>query len=337
MLSPTIFLNKKGGRVRKILPVFLLLTTPYCTKVFSASDSTKNSQKSEKNSPKQSTLMLGHRGASFDAPENTHASIKKAFDLGADGVEIDVQLTHDKKIIVLHDDILKRTATYTKNLQNTGISKQTFEYLVNTPVHLLEYNQLNKIDIGLWKKSPSGTVWKKELVPTLNQVLPIILNPKTPTKKSLRKIQIEIKTDNLAIISTLKNTLSQYPKTQISQSIFLISFDLEVIKTAKREIPYCTCLLVREHKQIPTRQDIETIISTIIKSGLDGIALEADPALVTQELVNKIHQKNKIIGVWVYPHQDTLKNLHYFKKTRVNFFTTNLPSAIANTIKQAPE
>jgi len=306
--------------VKKIAYIILILVTIYHNKTHTK----KNKKAQNKN-----TLIFGHRGASFDTPENTLTSIKKAFSLGANGVEIDVQLTHDKKIIVIHDDTLKRTATYTKKLQDMGITKKDFEHIVNTPVYLLEHNQINHINIGLWKNCSSKTLCKKELVPTLNQVLNIIFTLNTPPKK----IQIEIKTDNLSIISKLKNEFLKYPKNQIAQSIILISFDLEIIKTAKREIPHCTCLLIRDHKQIPTPQDKEQIISTILDAKLDGIALEASPALVTQELVNKLHKKNKLIGVWVYPKQDTPENLHYFEKIGANFFTTNLPSNIVNIIK----
>ena len=54
-------------------------------------------------------LKFAHRGASAYAPENTIAAIKKAIDMGAEAIEIDVQLTKDRKLIVIHDYDLKRT------------------------------------------------------------------------------------------------------------------------------------------------------------------------------------------------------------------------------------
>lgn len=47
--------------------------------------------------------VLGHRGASYQAPENTEASFKKAIELGADGIETDVQLTADDKLVINHN------------------------------------------------------------------------------------------------------------------------------------------------------------------------------------------------------------------------------------------
>ena len=55
------------------------------------------------------TLNFGHRGASAYAPENTLASFNLAFDLGADGVELDVSLTKDGVPVVIHDDRVDRT------------------------------------------------------------------------------------------------------------------------------------------------------------------------------------------------------------------------------------
>jgi len=55
------------------------------------------------------TLNVAHRGASSLAPENTLAAFIKAADLGADGLELDVQLSKDGKLVVIHDEQLDRT------------------------------------------------------------------------------------------------------------------------------------------------------------------------------------------------------------------------------------
>jgi glycerophosphoryl diester phosphodiesterase len=54
-------------------------------------------------------LILGHRGAPFDAPENTMRSFKLAIEQGADGVELDVQISSDGVAVVIHDQTLERT------------------------------------------------------------------------------------------------------------------------------------------------------------------------------------------------------------------------------------
>jgi glycerophosphoryl diester phosphodiesterase len=53
-------------------------------------------------------LIIGHRGAKGIAPENSLSGFKKAVELGIDGVELDVHLTKDGKLVVIHDMDLKR-------------------------------------------------------------------------------------------------------------------------------------------------------------------------------------------------------------------------------------
>lgn len=54
-------------------------------------------------------ILLGHRGAPAELPENTMRSFRRAVELGADGVELDVQLTRDGVPVVIHDETLART------------------------------------------------------------------------------------------------------------------------------------------------------------------------------------------------------------------------------------
>src|SRR6188768_2306112 len=54
--------------------------------------------------------IVGHRGASFDAPENTVAAVRLAWEQKADAAEFDVYLTKDRKVVVIHDKDTKRTA-----------------------------------------------------------------------------------------------------------------------------------------------------------------------------------------------------------------------------------
>lgn len=55
------------------------------------------------------TLIIGHRGASADAPENSLQALALALDQGADGIEFDVQLSADGRPVILHDDTVDRT------------------------------------------------------------------------------------------------------------------------------------------------------------------------------------------------------------------------------------
>lgn len=77
-------------------------------------------------------MNLGHRGASGLAPENTRAAFKLARELGADGVEFDVQLSRDGELVVMHDGALERTT------DGHGQVGQT------------DWRELRRLDAGRW-------------------------------------------------------------------------------------------------------------------------------------------------------------------------------------------
>ena len=55
------------------------------------------------------SIILGHRGASGHAPENTLEAFKLAMDMGAEGFELDVHLSKDGELVVIHDETVDRT------------------------------------------------------------------------------------------------------------------------------------------------------------------------------------------------------------------------------------
>src|SRR3954471_10624430 len=79
--------------------------------------------------------IVGHRGASFDAPENTVASVKLAWEQKANAAEFDVYLTKDRKVVVIHDKDTKRTAA-------GGVNKVVAESTLA---------ELRTLDVGKWK------------------------------------------------------------------------------------------------------------------------------------------------------------------------------------------
>ena len=92
--------------------------------------------------------MIAHRGASGMAPENTLAAFHKALEVGADAIELDVRLSRDAQVVVIHDRWLDRTTT------GTG------------PVGTYSLKELKSLDAGSW----FGPQFKGERVPTLEEV-----------------------------------------------------------------------------------------------------------------------------------------------------------------------
>lgn len=69
------------------------------------------------------TLVWAHRGASGYAPENTMAAFEKAVEQGADGIELDVQMSKDGELVVIHDETLERVSNGTGWVKDFTYSK----------------------------------------------------------------------------------------------------------------------------------------------------------------------------------------------------------------------
>lgn len=68
-------------------------------------------------------LNIAHRGASGEAPENTMKAFQKALDAGADGIEFDIFLTSDKKMVVTHDENLKGLTGHNIETRKSTLAK----------------------------------------------------------------------------------------------------------------------------------------------------------------------------------------------------------------------
>lgn len=77
-------------------------------------------------------LIIAHRGASDECPENTLSSIQRAIDLHVDGIEIDIQMTRDRQLAVFHDSKLGRTCPGTKKIIDTD-AEELFSLPANIP------------------------------------------------------------------------------------------------------------------------------------------------------------------------------------------------------------
>jgi glycerophosphoryl diester phosphodiesterase len=77
-------------------------------------------------------LIFAHRGASAHAPENTLAAFSKAYESGADGIELDIQMSSDQEIFVFHDYTLKRICA------------------VDRPLDQMTAEELQTMDAGSW-------------------------------------------------------------------------------------------------------------------------------------------------------------------------------------------
>lgn len=67
--------------------------------------------------------FIAHRGASYFEPENTLKAVKRALEMGADRVEVDVRLSKDKELVVIHDPTVDRTTDGTGQVEDMTLQE----------------------------------------------------------------------------------------------------------------------------------------------------------------------------------------------------------------------
>ena len=212
--------------------------------------------------------IIAHRGASFDAPENTLASVNLAWEQNIHYVEVDVKLTKDGILVVFHDDTTIRFNQ------------------INKPVREYNFRELAAIDVGIFK----GEQWKNESIPTLEEVL------KTIPENS--KLVIELKDG-----PEVKNALAQLEKRNVKiwKQLEFISFNYETICMAKKMFLNNKCLLLlnldydsETKKNAPSNNDI---IHKIKQNNLDGIDVFAGE-MANESFFKTMHQEKFEIYLW---------------------------------------
>lgn len=211
-------------------------------------------------STKKRPKIIAHRGASFAAPENTIAAIGLAWKLNADAVEIDVYLTRDGQIAVIHDRTTERLTGVNLNIEDATLA------------------ELKALDVGKWK----GKEWTAEKIPTLAEVLATIPGGK--------RLVVEIKS-HAQIVPLFLRTLKECGKG--APEVEVISFWEDVVPAVKQAAPelevYWLCS--------PGEDKAEEQVSTALAAGADGIDIQATD-LLDADYVSKIREAKLGLYVW---------------------------------------
>ena len=238
----------------------------------------------------RSPLLIAHRGASREAPENTLASFRRAFAQGADGIEGDFRLTADGEIVCMHDATTGRTAG------------------IDLPVPASTLAELRSLDVGAWK----GREWAEERIPTLAEVLGVV-----PPGKLL---YIEVKGDP-EIVPILGDLLAaagrDLPRTAI------LAFDARVVAAARARLPRVKTLWLTEYRRTwrGWSPDLATILRTLAETGATGLGSEARRA-VDAGLVRALRGAGRELHVWTV---DTLPAARRFAELGADALITNRP------------
>jgi glycerophosphoryl diester phosphodiesterase len=211
--------------------------------------------------------IIAHRGASRSAPENTLPAFRLAWRQGADLVELDVHLTRDRRVVVIHDQTLRRTG---------GLNRKVCD---------LTLAELRTLDFGRWK----GAKWAGTRIPTLEEVIQSV-----PFGK---RLLIEIKSGP-AIIPELRKVLDESGRNR--RQFILQSFSLPTMKAVKREFPdieagwLCTLKLTNAPQ---AAKEIALLIRQAIAAGMDGLHVRGSP-LMGVRMVKNVKDAHLKFRVW---------------------------------------
>ncbi|MBD7938134.1 glycerophosphodiester phosphodiesterase [Cytobacillus sp. Sa5YUA1] len=224
---------------------------------------------------------IAHRGAAGICPENTMIAFERALQLGADMIELDIQLTKDQQIVVIHDATIDRTTNGTGK-----VSDYTYE-------------ELCQFDAGSW----FSKTFQGEKIPLLKDVLDkfynqlgILIELKKPEKNPgieslLNSLLMPYSTDSIIIQSFNLDSLRKIKKLMPSVKIaVLVNYPLQIkdIKRIAQEFEYVSLKWTMVNKKVMSalkQAQLRTIIWTInTKKQLDSVRCWDIDAIVTDHL-----------------------------------------------------
>ncbi|HPF52993.1 MAG TPA: glycerophosphodiester phosphodiesterase family protein [Draconibacterium sp.] len=214
-------------------------------------------------------MFIAHRGASNLAPENTIASANLAWELGADAVEVDVYLSQDNRVMVIHD----------KNTKRTCSGKKTFE-IEKTPSVLLRDQ-----DAGSWK----GEEFKGEKIPFIEEIIETVPEGKT--------LVIEIKCGP-EVLPELQRAIDKKGK---ANQIAFIGFDYDTMVQAHAAFPNNKCYWLSSTKPGDKKLD------EVAAAGLTGINIQHKA--IDEELIAAASKRNLEVLTWTVDDPAEAKRL----------------------------
>lgn len=207
-------------------------------------------------------MIIGHRGASGHAPENTMAAFKKAVAVGATFIETDLQLSRDARFVAIHDDTVNRTTN--------GQGK----------VHDMTLGVLRQLDAGAW----FGSEFAGERVPTLEEILDF-------SKKNDVVFYLELKPTGSwggehALIGALRES------SEVARAV-VISFDHAILASLRKIEPTLMTGVLYDGQ-------ISDPLKVAVDIGARQIAVRGD--LVTPHLIDEAHQRDLQVVCWTVNH-----------------------------------
>jgi len=182
-------------------------------------------------------LNIAHRGARSLAPENTLAAARKALEVGADMWELDIQMTADGELIVIHDSTLKRTSN----------AREVFPSRKPWLVHEFTLDEIRLLDFGSWftEQDPfgqiaSGMAAESDLASYLQQQAPTLGEALTFTLEHGWSVNLEIKdlSGNPDSDQVVKKVLALVEDLDMVDSVLISSYNQNYLAQVREAHPH---------------------------------------------------------------------------------------------------
>ena len=211
--------------------------------------------------PGSRTRVIAHRGFSGAAPENTLAAVRAAIDLQADMVEIDVTLSSDEHIVVIHDETLDRTT------DGSG------------PVSDFSLAELQLLDAGSW----FDATFAGEKIPTLDSVLDEVKN------RILLNVGIKSEAVDRGIVAKVASAIRSHKMTHL---VVVSSFSPAALEQMHEEAPEIRTAVLY-NARIHQGQD-----AVDITTGLDASVFNIKRQRLTKQMLRRCRNHDIPVGIY---------------------------------------
>lgn len=251
---------------------------------------------------KTTPLVIAHRGASGYAPENTLAAVQKALDMNADLIEVDIHLSKDGELIVIHDATLERTTNGAGEVVKKNVS------------------DLKTLDAGSW----FGDEFKGEPIPTLKEVMELINGQSV--------ILIEIKKGKAGNYQGIEQKTVDLIRELKAESWSIVqSFESEAVKNTYDIAPDIEVhkLIVRDFPFIPLYHD-GTFRTGSVYSFDYAKAINPYYRLITQRFINQTHKRGMKVFTYTVNEEADIQRMI---EMGVDGIITNYPDRVTKEVQ----
>ena len=215
-------------------------------------------------------ICYAHRGARAHAPENTLAAFTLAFELGAEGIECDVQRSRDGRLVIIHDDTVDRTTDGTGS-----VAEQCFD-------------ELRALNAGVRFR-------RRQLIPTLDEVLELVA-------RRGGELNLEIKAESVEeALATAESVEPALPQEQ-RMHVLVSSFEHPAVALLKGRLPWLRVALL--YGDAWRGQDL-----IAPAKALGAEAIHPDARLVSPELIQRAHEAGLRVNVWTANRRGAIRRL----------------------------